>query len=49
MKVAGKAFALCLAALPITTATPAQQKPYSDDLDEKNIPCPRIQDRFDAK
>ena len=35
MKLAGKTSALCLAALAITAAASAQQKPYSDDLNEK--------------
>ncbi|MGH9494973.1 MAG: CocE/NonD family hydrolase, partial [Candidatus Sulfotelmatobacter sp.] len=35
MKFAGKTFALCLAALALTSAAPAQQKQYTDDLNEK--------------
>jgi uncharacterized protein len=35
MKFAGHTLTLCLAALTITAAAPAQQKPYADDLNEK--------------
>ena len=41
MKFVGHTFALCLAALTITAAALAQQKPYTNDLNE-NFKLPPV-------